>query len=102
MRNKMHLILDPKFDSLLIQSFNEIKDSQIYTFDYKDKDNKKWINLSRTIGIKAKDMIDNKLLYPPATNRDKRLGIISRPKDVTIDVESFGNKKEIIFTRKIF
>lgn len=102
MRNKMRLILDPKIDSSLIQSLNEIKDSQIYIFDYTKKDNEKWVGLSRKISIKAKNIIDNNLLYPPATNRDKQFGIISRPKDVKIDIEPFGNKKQIIFNKKIF
>jgi hypothetical protein len=102
MRNKMRLVLDPEFDSLLIQLLNEIRDSQVYEFDYKGKDNKKWISLSSKIGVKAKDIIDNELLYPPSTNRCKKLGFISRPKDVEIRIEPFGNKKEISFTRKIF
>ena len=102
MRKKMRLLLDPVFDSTLIQSFNEIRDSQVYSFDFKKKDNKKWVDLSRNLSIKAKDMIDNNLLYPPTTSRHKQLGIISRPKDVEINISNQGNKKEIMFTRKIF
>jgi hypothetical protein len=98
----MHLILDPKFDNLLIQSFDEIKDSQVYKFNYKDKDSKKWVDLSKKISIKAKNIIDNELLNPPSTNRDKQIGFISRPKDIMIDREPFGNKIKFKFNRKIF
>ena len=102
MHKKMRLVLDPQFDSLLIQSFNEIRDSQVYTFKYTDKNSKKWVDLSRNISIKAKDMIDNNFLNPPATNQYKKMGIISRPKDIEIIINPLGSKKEIWFNRKIF
>lgn len=98
MSNKKQIILDPYFDSLLIKSFEQIQDSQVYIFREKNK----LQELSRSVSVKAKDLIDNNFLNPPTSNQYKQIVNISRPKDILVEKEPLREKIRFVFTRKIF
>jgi len=104
MKNKGFIILDPIKDKSVFHMLKDLVDSQVATMEY-DNDNKDlWIKVSSKIGRRARPLIelDPPLLFPPSTSRWHNMGFITRPKNVEVIIRPKGNKRTIIFNRKIF
>lgn len=89
-----------KEDSLLNQLFSEIKNNGYAKYFYTNETKERWRKTSSIIGNICKDITktENRLLFPPTTNRYAMLGMIVKPKDVRVDVETKNNMN--IYTLK--
>lgn len=103
-KNKGYIIIDPFEDKTIFHIFNDLVEKHVVSFPYQDK-TEIWIKASSKIGRRCKPLIDLKppLMNPPSTSRPHKLGFITLPEDVEINIISHGkNKKKVLFNRKIF
>ena len=103
-KNKGYIIIDPSEDKTMFHIFNDLVEKQVVTFPYEDKP-ETWIKASSKIGRRCKPLIELKppLMNPPSTSRPHKLGFITLPENVEINIISHGkNKKKVLFDRKIF
>lgn len=104
-KNKGFIIIDPFEDKAMFHIFNDLVENPVATFHYEEDTMLIWKKTSSKIGRRCKSLIDLKppLMYPPSTSRPHKLGFITLPKDVEINIISHGEKKKkILFNRKIF
>lgn len=101
-KNKGIIFLDPIEDKTILHIFNDLQNQPYVSIDLQEYP-AVWQKASTKIGVRCKKLIENKppLLEPPVMSRTKRKGFIIKPFDINIIMKPFGNKKKIIFNRKI-
>lgn len=103
-KNKGFIIIDPFEDKTIFHIFNDLIEKHVVAFPYEDKPDI-WIKASSKIGRRCKALINISppLMHPPSTSRGHKLGFITLPEDVEINMIPYGkDKKKILFNRKIF
>lgn len=102
MIKKKILFIDPVKDKNLLPIFRDLKESQVSVYDCNEKNN--WINISTKIGVKCKKLIDeeNPFLFPPSKARYHKMGFITRPPNIDVDMEKYGKKIKVTFNKRIF
>jgi len=101
-KNKGFIIIDPFEDKVMDRIFNDLLDYPVVEYK-KERHGGNWWSVSKKIGIKCKDLIDNKKLINPTTvARTRNINLITLPRGTNIEIEQIGKKKKIIFNRKIF
>lgn len=102
-KNKGFIFLDPLKDKSLLHIFNDLKEQQTVVFDYNGKKDT-WKHISIKIGVKCKKLMEIKdpLLFPSSTARNHKLGFVTRPKDVKVEIIPVGKKMKVLFDRKYF
>lgn len=94
-------LIDPFEDKVMDRIFNDLLDYPVVEYD-PDVHGGDWINVSKKIGIRCKEVIDKKLMNPTTVARTRNINIISIPKGSYIETSPIGKKKKILFNRKIF
>jgi len=103
-KNKGYIIVDTFEDKTIFHIFNDLIKNHVVPFPYEEKTDT-WIKASSKIGRRCKLLIDLKppLMNPPSTSRMHKIGFITRPEDVEINIIPHGkSKKKVTFNRKIF
>ena len=103
-KNKGYIIVDPFEDKVMYNIFNDLIKKHIVVYPYEDKP-ETWIKASSKIGRRCKPLIniEQPLMNPPSTSRTHKLGFVTLPEDVEINIIPHGKiKKKILFDRKIF
>lgn len=99
--NKGYIIIDPFEDKVMDRIFNDLLDYPVVEYN-PNVHGGDWINVSKKIGIRCKEIIDKGLMNPTTVARTRNINIISIPKGSSIETAPVGKKKKILFNRKIF